>query len=221
MDIRRYFKVMEKESAIPPSVRHALDAESWIEQGMLPILFEKSDEFSKSKKIEYNFDELWSLHPAEYGVVKYGDKIINTPRWQQSYCLPYYYSGMMHEAMPLPQAFKAFQDWSNSLEIGEFNQVLINWYENGGHYISRHSDHEQQIIPDSPIMSISLGQTRTFRIRNKNDDKIVLDLPMPDQSYVIMGGKMQKRFLHEVPKVNGAKGEAMGRRINITLRKFH
>lgn len=35
-----------------------------------------------------------------------------------------------------------------------------------------------------------------------------------------MGGAMQARFLHEVPKVSGHKGAGLGRRINITFRCF-
>ena len=43
---------------------------------------------------------------------------------------------------------------------------------------------------------------------------------MKNQTYLIMCGDMQKKYTHEVPKVSGKKGEEMGRRINITFRKF-
>jgi alkylated DNA repair dioxygenase AlkB len=61
---------------------------------------------------------------------------------------------------------------------------------------------------------VSLGAERVFRIRA--DKKIVLDLKMPDNSYVIMGGKMQQQFTHEVPKSK----KVIERRISITFRKF-
>ena len=56
---------------------------------------------------------------------------------------------------------------------GAFNHVLINWYNDGSHYIGPHSDSEAQIVEDSPIVSVSLGQERTFRIRYKTNKKLV------------------------------------------------
>ena len=90
-----------------------------------------------------------------------------------------------------------------------FDQVLYIL-----HYIGPHSDNERQIEIGSPILAVSLGAERVFRIRA--DKKIVLDLKMPDNSYVIMGGKMQQQFTHEVPKSK----RVTERRISITFRKF-
>ena len=44
--------------------------------------------------------------------------------------------------------------------------LLINWYMNGDDYISMHSDDEKQLVNNSPIVSISLGDTRTFILQN-------------------------------------------------------
>lgn len=209
MDIRKYFKPLSPQSNSPPSHQPKiiqLDDESYVEHGYIP------------DTLQYVFDDLWALHPEEYGVVRIHGKYINTPRWQQSYCRPYYYSGMMHDALPLPSAFQPFLDWANTL--GTFNQVLINWYADGRHYIGPHADNEAQLVRDSPVLSISLGQERLFRVRRKSDQEVIADINMPDKSYLTMCGKMQDRFLHEVPKVTGAKGAKMGRRINITFREF-
>jgi alkylated DNA repair dioxygenase AlkB len=70
-----------------------------------------------------------------------------------------------------------------------------------------------------PIVSISLGETRIFRFRDKTK-KIVLDIPLEDELCVIMGGKIQEEFTHEIPKINCNKGLKIGKRINITLRSF-
>lgn len=43
---------------------------------------------------------------------------------------------------------------------------------------------------------------------------------MPDGTFLVMGGTFQKEFTHEVPKINGVKGENIGKRINITFRQF-
>lgn len=116
---------------------------------------------------------------------------------------------------------KYFLAWANkSTDLGIFNQVLINWYKDGNHYIGKHSDNEAQIIKESPIMSISLGSTRSFCVRKKTNNKIVLDIEMPNNSYIVMCGAMQQNYFHEVPKVSGKNAINIGKRINITMRQF-
>jgi alkylated DNA repair dioxygenase AlkB len=195
--------------ATPIPVRFDLGKESWVEQGVLPVIPPPME-----------FDVLWDLHPKEYGQVMFNKRIINTPRWQQSYLKPYWYSGMMHEALPMPPPFAPFLEWANCMCTSmPYNSVLINWYMDGNHYIGKHSDSERQIVRHSPILSISLGQTRIFRIRSNEDGAPILkDIEMLNGSYLVMGGRMQEHFYHEVPKVTGHKGKNMGRRINITFR---
>lgn len=210
MDIRKYFKpVQNQDSSIQQPKLYRLDEESWIEQGCIPT--DITD--------VHTFNTLWYLHPDEYGEVYYNGKVIKTPRWQQNYLRDYNFSGMNHKAKPLPIEFVPYLEWANQFNGNvTFNQVLINWYANGHHYINPHTDNEKQLVKHSPVLSLSLGQERTFRIRNKLDNKSILDLQMPDKTYLMMCGKMQEHYLHEVVKVNGKKGENMGKRINITFR---
>jgi alkylated DNA repair dioxygenase AlkB len=213
MDIRKYFSVKSVDVDIEkkPIIKYLDENKrSWVIQGNLP----------KNIIDLYNFESLWNLHPEEYGQIKIFNKLINTPRWQQTYCKDYWYSGMLHEALLLPEEFQIFYDWINTLDMGlysgKFNQLLINWYRDGNHYIGKHSDNESQIVKDSPIMSISLGSKRKFIIRDKKTSDIVLDLEMVNNSYLIMCGEMQKNYTHEVPKDKKIKD----RRINITMRQF-
>lgn len=62
-------------------------------------------------------------------------KDIQTPRYQQSYDKPYFFSGIMHPAKPLPEEFKPFLQWANSLGYGQFNMTLINYYRDASDYI--------------------------------------------------------------------------------------
>jgi len=205
MDIRKYFTVSHTENK--QSIKYLDETKtSWIIQGKL------HEEIIKS----YDFDNLWNLHPEEYGKIKIFNKLIDTPRWQQTYCKDYWYSGMLHEALSLPDEFKIFHDWANQSGLGFFNQVLINWYRDGNHYIGKHSDNESQLIKEAPIMSISIGSKRKFVIRKKDTNDIVLEIEMPNNSYLVMCGKMQKIYTHEVPKDKTIKE----RRINITMRQF-
>jgi alkylated DNA repair dioxygenase AlkB len=185
---------------------------SWVEQSTLPESLLKDEDF----------EALWEKHPDAFGKVNMMGRVIDTPRWQQSYLRAYNYTGMMHDPLPLPEEFQCALDWANALYPREwtFNQVLINWYENGLHYIGSHSDDTRQLVPHSPIVSISLGAERRFRIREKATKSVVADLKMTNRSYVVMGGEMQNHYTHEVPKINGEKGKTVGRRINITFRVF-
>lgn len=96
--------------------------------------------------------------------------------------------------------------------------MLINWYDDGNHYIGKHSDDEKQIVPGSNIYSFSFGSSnRIFRIRDKyNKLRPFIDLEMPHGTLIIMGGDMQKGYTHEVPKSKKVKD----RRINVTFRRF-
>jgi len=53
-----------------------------------------------------------------------------------------------------------------------FNVVLMNWYGYGGHHVGWHSDSETDLISGTPIVSLSLGATRTFQLRHYEDSRL-------------------------------------------------
>ena len=183
--------------------------DSWLSTAELP-----------QELLDIDFDEMWEKHPEQYAQVKIAGKLINTPRWSQSYGKGYMYSGVEHDGIEVDPIFQPILEWANTLGYGNFDQLLVNWYENGLHYIGAHSDAEGDLVKGSAIVSISYGTERKFRIRNKQTKEILLDVPLVNGSVVVMGGKFQKELTHEVPKIGGKKGLATGRRINITLRQF-
>ena len=189
--------------------REALQNNSWIDSSTLP------------ESIQYDFETLWDIHPENYNQVKILGKVIDTPRWQQTYERSYNYTGMEHEALPMPQQLQPFLEYAQTLYPDfTFNQILINWYQNGLHYIGAHSDNTKPLVKDSPIVSISLGQERLFRIKDKQTKTTIKDIILKDKTVITMGGSFQTYYIHEVPKVTGKKGEQLGRRINITFRAF-
>ena len=208
------------------TVRHSLTqrGDSWVDCFRLPSHLVPTKE---------QFEALWQLHPAEYGEVKIMGKPVKTPRWQQSYGLEYRFSGLTHSAMPVPPQVQPYLDWANTLReyLAPFgkdtalNQSLVNWYQDGGHYIGFHSDDESQLAQsrrgESLVFSISLGQEREFVLRpRKGTQGETVRLAMPTGCVVVMGGRCQKTHKHAVPKVAGAKGQRLGRRINLTFRCF-
>lgn len=186
--------------------RENFEPNSWVDSGVLP------------EYLYIDFEELWSLKPEEKEKFRCFGRECTFPRYHRSFGKDYVFSGKTHRGHPILDMLIDLKEFFET-EYGEFQQVLVNWYENGLDYISKHKDDEKQIVRDSPIVSISFGQERKFRIRDSHE-KILKDINMTGNSFLVMGGEFQTHFYHEVPKVCGNKGESMGRRINITLRKF-
>lgn len=173
------------------------------------------------EEVTPDFRELWELHPREKGKVLIYGKYRETPRWHTSYLQNYNFSGQtLSPTTSLPQSIKKILDFVNLSEEVKYNQVLVNWYLDGSHYIGSHSDDERQLVNNSNIFSLSLGSTRKFRMRDKKTREIVKDLNLSDGDIVVMGGTTQKEFKHEIVKIQGKKAPKVGKRINITFRKF-
>jgi len=186
---------------------------SWLDTGKLP---------SKLITNEDQFQVLWDLHPETHHEVLIYGELRPIPRWQQSYLRDYKFSGAELKTLPLPDEFKPYMTWANSLGYGKFNSFLVNWYEDGEHYIGAHADSTVQLVPDSPIITITLclpGQPRKFRLRDM-EKNIVKDVLTPNGVVLVMGGRFQKEFKHEIVKIAGAAAKKAGSRISITLRQF-
>lgn len=194
-------------------LREYLSEDSWLDTFQIPDRLIPNEE---------KFEELWSLHPTIQNKVMIRGHLKTMPRFQQSYIKDYWFSGMNSLSKSLPKPFKPYLDYFNDLEEygGKFNQVLLNWYQNGHNYIGSHRDDESQLRNDSPIVTLSLGAVRKFRVRKKWNKEVVKDIDMTPGLFLVMGGKFQKEFKHEVVKISGKKGERTGRRISITLRQF-
>ena len=58
------------------------------------------------------------------------------------------------------------------------NGLLLNWYDGRlGHYIGKHRDSRVNMIHGAPIVTISLGEERSFRLapwRRPDQDTVVI-----------------------------------------------
>ncbi len=96
------------------------------------------------------------------------------------------------------------------------NAALVNYYTDGGDYISAHSD-DEPVHAGAAVLTFSFGTTRTFRIRDKKTRTQLLDLELPSHSVAVMGGPaFQAELTHEVP-VQKRRG---GWRLSVTVRLF-
>lgn len=185
----------------------------WLERGIIPSNIQLNEE---------QYDELWCQHPQERHDIYIFNKWFKVPRWQQAYGIDYSFSGNISKAKPITDQLKKYIDWANMNEIkngrsGGLNGILLNWYADGDHYIGWHSDNEQQLDKKAPIYTISLGATRTFKIREKNNKKATIDFELRNSEFLIMGGEFQKYYQHHLPQ----RKKCSNSRISITIRKFN
>lgn len=180
---------------------------------------------------EDEFNQLWDSHPKERPRVKLFGEFKTSPRWSQCFGKTYFYSGVLHKEIPFTPLLQRYLDYANSIRKCEFNMCLVNWYQNGLDCIGSHSDNEPQIdtVEDgsTKILSISFGQERAFYFtpkkeanKKENPNNFQSKVNLDDGSVLLMCGLTQKTHNHSLPKIIGAKGEAMGKRISLTFRKF-
>lgn len=107
---------------------------------------------------------------------------------------------------------------TNSNHRIHFNVCLLNYYQNGQQRIGFHSDREE-IGRTTPVISISLGTSRTFYIRAKSNavqDRTTILLQ--SGSLLCMENTCQQYYVHAIPK----ESHIMTGRINLTFRcKVH
>lgn len=112
------------------------------------------------------FQALWESHPDDFHEIRIHGRWVKTPRWQQAYGKNYRYTGSRNNALPIPDSLQGFLSWSKEHIDDRLNGLLLNWYDGAqSHYIGAHRDDTRDLHPDSPIVTISLGQERVFRMR--------------------------------------------------------
>ena len=165
------------------------------------------------------FEALWQLHPVDFHEITMHGRLVKTPRWQQAYGMDYHYTGRVNRALPVPLLLEPFLRWTQENVDEGLNGLLLNWYDGQrGHYIGRHRDSIQNMIPGTPILTISLGEERTFRLRPwpTHTRATPLDFPACNGTVFVMPWATNRAFTHEVPP----SARRTGRRISVTLRGF-
>jgi alkylated DNA repair dioxygenase AlkB len=110
----------------------------------------------------------------------------------------YRYSGQLAASQPMPPNLSDLLEIINNIFGTKFNGILVNRYENGEDTIGAHSDDERFLDP-AGVVCVSWGESRTFRIRNKQTKQIEKDILTESGRIMIMAGEFQKEFTHEIP----------------------
>ncbi len=178
------------------------------------------------------FTTLKNMMPTVHHQIKIFDKTVDLPRLQLCFGQSYKYSGTTSEAIKeIPPVIQRAMDAVNNhfmksthTKIPIYSMCLVNYYRNGDDYIGFHSDDEKQIMPNTPIYSLSFGAKRRFqfKIKDKFENQKVenkldkFEIEPDNNSLIIMGGACQKTHKHSLPKQKNVSDL----RINLTFRAF-
>jgi alkylated DNA repair dioxygenase AlkB len=126
----------------------------------------------------------------------------------------YRYSGATFEPQPWPMPLQALRERVAAAAGAPLNSVLANLYRDGRDYMGWHSDDERALGPHPVIASLSLGATRRFHLRRRDDARVGLVLDLPPGSLLLMRGATQATTRHALPRT----ARPVGERINLTFR---
>lgn len=149
----------------------------------------------------------WEQKPGIFGYMQ--------PRLIASYGDPgvtYRYSRVTNTALPWLEVLIEIKHAIEAV-MGSYNYCLLNRYRNGLDSMGWHADDEPEM--GNIIGSLSLGATRSFRIRH-NVTRETMSFPVGHGTLIIMAGTMQNHYQHEVPKTKKLVGE----RVNLTFREI-
>jgi len=162
------------------------------------------------------FYDLWNAHPAEFHEIMMHGQLVKVPRWQQAYGMDYHYTGRRNAALPVLPVLEPLLAYVRDEIDSRLNGILLNWYTADlRHYIGRHRDSTTNMMNGAPIVTLSFGAARTFRIRPWRG-KGIKDFSVVDGTVCVMPYETNLAFTHEVPHFAGD----IGKRISVTFRAF-
>ncbi|KAG1661689.1 hypothetical protein FOA52_001966 [Chlamydomonas sp. UWO 241] len=137
----------------------------------------------------------------EVGTYTYAGTVTETPR-------------PMAELPALAEARRGVEG-AAGLPPGAFNSVLLNLYRDGRDHVGWHADDEQLYGKDPIIGSLSLGESREFVLRRKDDHATKHSYTLSPGDVLLMRGAMQRHWHHCIMKRPTA---ALSPRVNLTFR---
>ena len=129
----------------------------------------------------------------------------------------YSYSGISLKVNPWTTTLLKIKS-DISLATGlQFNSVLLNQYRDQNDSMGWHSDDEPALGSNPSIASLSLGATRTFKIRHKaKPAQKTLSIDLSHGCLLLMAGTTQHNYQHSIAK----QTRALEPRINLTFRQI-
>lgn len=129
----------------------------------------------------------------------------------------YSYSGSVNlYARPWEPSIKALRDRISTFTGYGFQVAIGNLYQGGQNSIGYHADDEPSMGIRPAIASISLGETRMFRVKSKQPGTKSVGYELRHGDLLLMEPGCQEEFLHALPKT----AKNCGVRVNWTFRPY-
>jgi 2-oxoglutarate-Fe(II)-dependent oxygenase superfamily protein len=91
----------------------------------------------------------------------------------------------VHEPQDIPSILEPTLNWCRAHIEKQLNGLLLNWYDGAlGHRIGAHGDDENELVVGAPIVTISYGESRIFRLRKYKGD-MCKDVEVTDGNLII------------------------------------
>jgi alkylated DNA repair dioxygenase AlkB len=148
------------------------------------------------------FDWLLEHGPWQQTTRVMWDKEVLTPR--KTAVFPHPFPPQLAElAAPLDERYGV-----------EFDSCLVNLYRDGNDAVAWHADRNRHVLTNPLVATISLGARRSFLVRDAKGGPVLKRYRPGEGDLLVMGGSMQHRYHHTVPR----EASASGARMSITLR---
>ena len=173
--------------------------------------------FIENLQANVSFNHFRSTIPWQQDDIKVFGKVYQQPRLTAMYGSvnkSYSYSNIVMRPRPFTQELMAIKKKLESVVAVDFNACLLNRYRDGKDSNGWHSDDEKELGQNPIIASISLGQERPFKLRHKKNKALRHKIILENGSLLLMKGKTQHFWQHQIPKTS----KAIGERINLTFR---
>ena len=105
--------------------------------------------------------------------------------------------------------------------IKGLNHCLVQKYRDGNDFIQKHSDKTLDMDEMTPIVNLSLGSSRTMRLRNKECKNAIEEIPLRSGECCVFGLKTNQHWYHEIPKKVNSNNLLNVERISFTFRKIN
>jgi alkylated DNA repair dioxygenase AlkB len=134
--------------------------------------------------------------------------------WYGDPGISYTYSGITLHPSTWTEALLELKARVEAVSGVGFNSVLLNLYRDGNDSMGWHSDDEPELGQNPVIGSLSLGGTRRFALRHRQEKSWKYQLELTSGSFLLMQGTTQHYWQHQVPKTK----RPVSPRINLTFR---
>lgn len=194
-------------------------SEEYIDPGLPDSNIKYFKNFLSAEEAEFYFQKFMKDISWQQHYIKIFGKTIAQPRLSALYAKTqksYTYSGLTLVPLPYLKEMEELQQKLELISNAKFTHCLANLYRDGNDSMGLHADDEKELGENPVIASLSFGETRKFRLKHKIDKKIKFEIELHPGSLLLMQGKTQHFYKHELPRAT----KSLNPRINLTYRRI-